>query len=131
MNKYYTIFELVIENTPVRHEPTYHNGIEVSSLVIYTCVKLCSIHLLQFITVHNTIASGVIAESLRRSPFSLERPAPPGQWKCKLKCTISIAVAQRLRYIVSYGILSHSHSICIAFVLYCIALYGTTLYDKL
>ena len=39
MNKYYTIFELVIENTSVRHEPTYHNGIEVSSLVIYTCVK--------------------------------------------------------------------------------------------
>ena len=77
------------------------------------------------------IASGVIAESLRRSPFSVERPAPPGQWKGKLKCTISIAVAQRLRYIVSYGILSHSHSICIAFVLHCIALYGTTLYDKL
>ena len=79
----------------------------------------------------DTIAIGVIAESLRRSPFSVERPAPPGQWKCKLKCTISIAVAQRLRYIVSYGILSHSHSICIAFVLHCIALYGTTLYDKL
>ena len=56
MNKYYTIFELVIENTSVRHEPTYHNGIEVSSLVIYTCVKPCSVHLLQFITVrHNTI----------------------------------------------------------------------------
>ena len=77
------------------------------------------------------IAIGVIAESLSRSPFSVERPAPPGQWKCKLKCTISIAVSQRLRYIVSYGILSHSHSICIAFVLHCIALYGTTLYDKL
>ena len=55
MNKYYTIFELVIENTSVRHEPKYHNGIEVSSLVIYTCVKPCSVHLLQFITVHNTI----------------------------------------------------------------------------
>ena len=54
MNKYYTIFELVIENTSVRHEPTYHNGIEVSSLVIYTCVKPCSVHLLH-ITVHNTI----------------------------------------------------------------------------
>ena len=53
MNKYYTIFELVIENTSVRHEPTYHNGIEVSSLVIYTCVKPCSVHLLQFITVHS------------------------------------------------------------------------------
>ena len=78
-----------------------------------------------------SIAIGVIAESLRRSPFSVERPAPPGQWKGKLKCTMSIAVAQRLRYIVSYGILSHSHSICIAFVLHCIALYGTTLYDKL
>ena len=77
------------------------------------------------------IAIGVIAESLSRSPFSVERPAPPGQWKCRLKCTISIAVAQRLRYIVSYGILSHSHSICIAFVLHCIALYGTTVYDKL
>ena len=48
MNKYYTIFELVIENTLVRHEPTYHNGIEVSSLVIYTCVKSCSVHLLQY-----------------------------------------------------------------------------------
>ena len=57
MNKYYTIFELVIENTLVRHEPTYHNGIEVASLVIYTCVKSCSVHLLQFITVHNTKAS--------------------------------------------------------------------------
>ena len=45
MNKYYTIFELVIENTSVRHEPTYRNGIEVSSLVIYTCVKPCSVHL--------------------------------------------------------------------------------------
>ena len=77
------------------------------------------------------IAIGVIAESLSRSPFSVERPAPPGQWKCKLKCTISIAVTQRLCYIVSYRILSHSHSICIAFVLHCISLYGTTLYDKL
>ena len=57
MNKYYTIFELVIENTLVRHEPTYHNGIEVASLVIYTCVKSCSVHLLQFITVHNTKTS--------------------------------------------------------------------------
>ena len=51
MNKY-TKFELVIENTSVRHEPTYHNGIKVSSLVIYTCVKSCSVHLLRFITVH-------------------------------------------------------------------------------
>ena len=56
VNKYYTIFELVIENTSVRHEPTYHNGIyNVSSLVIYTCVKSCSVLLLRFITVHNNI----------------------------------------------------------------------------
>ena len=51
MNKY-TIFELVIENISGRHEPTYHNGIQVPSLVIYTCVKSCSVHLLRFITVH-------------------------------------------------------------------------------
>ena len=51
VNKY-TIFELVIENTSVRHEPTYHNGIKVPSLVIYTCVKSCSVHLLRFISVH-------------------------------------------------------------------------------
>ena len=87
------------------------------------------------------IAIGVIAESLSRSPFSVERPAPPGQWKFKLKCTISIAVGKNqnpdqdchdpycayafqrrwLRYIVSYGILSHT-PILFALHLYCTAL---------
>ena len=104
-----------------------HTGLEIYSIGDLYLVPIC----LWVYFYALTIAIGVIAESLSRSPFSIERPAPSGQWKCKLKGTISIAVAQRLRYIVSYRILSHSHSISIAFVLHCISLYGTTLYDKL
>ena len=53
---------------------------------------------------------------MSRSPFSVERSAPPGQWKCELKCTISYPIV-----FYHIHILFALHLYCTAFP--CIALH--------
>ena len=43
----YTIFVLVIENTSVRHEPTYHNGIKVTAWWAWLVLKRLQIKMLR------------------------------------------------------------------------------------
>ena len=65
---------------------------------------------------NNTIAVGSLAESLRRSPFPVERLAPSGLWKCELKCIISYPIV-----FYHIHILFAVHLYCTAFP--CIALH--------